>query len=270
VEARLAGRPHQPALYLWSGQHVRLLADGFRQVLADIYWLRTVQYFGSQHAFGQESGYPLLRPLIEITTSLDPRMEIAYRYGATFLAEPPPSGAGDPRAAVEILRKGVESNPRSWRLRQDLALFHYFFLDDAQTASRVLLEASNVPGAPPLLKTLAADVLTRRGDRATARALWQRLYEEAEPGAMKDNAALHLGQLDAFDALDAIRAATRSFRARTGRWPTSLDELRRAGLVRGALRDPVGVPFEYNPETGQVSLSRASPLWRRDLDQVNR
>jgi len=269
VDARLAARPHPPALYLWSGQHLRRLADGFRQLLADIYWLRTVQYFGSQHAFRQEEGYPLLRPLIAITTTLDPRLEIAYRYGATFLAESPPNGAGDPKAAIEVLRKGVESNPRSWRLRQDLALFHYFFLEDAQTAARVLLEASEVPGAPPLLKTLAADVLSRRGERATARALWQRLYEEAEPGAMKDNAALHLGQLDALDALDAVRAAVRSFRARTGRWPSSLEELRRAGLVRGALRDPLGVPFDYNPETGQVSLARASPLWRPGLDQVN-
>lgn len=268
VDARREARPHEPALYLWSGQHVRLLADGFRQLLADLYWLRTVQYFGSQHAFRPEAGYPLLRPLIEITTSLDPRMEIAYRYGATFLAEPPPNGAGDARAAVAVLAKGVESNPRSWRLRQDLGLFHYFFLDDAQTASRLLLQASEVRGAPSLLKPLAADVLSRRGDRATARTLWRRIHEEAEPGAMKDNAALHLGQLDALDALDAIRAALRSFHAREGRWPSSLDELARAGLVRGALRDPVGVPFAYNPETGQVSLARASPLWRSGLDRV--
>jgi tetratricopeptide (TPR) repeat protein len=270
AQARLGTDDGEPAvLYLWSGPQVRRLADGYRNVLADIYWLRTVQYFGGQRAFAARSNYTLLRPLIEITTSLDPRMEIAYRYGATFLAEPYPSGAGDPKAAIEILEKGVEANPSLWRLRQELALFHYFFLDDAQQAARILLEAAKLPGAPHILETLAADVLARRGDRVTARALWQRIYEEAEPGAMKHNAAVHLQQIDALDALDVIRAGAESFRAQAGRWPSSLEELRRArALPRSLMSDPVGVPFDYNPETGQASLSRTSPLWRRDLAQV--
>jgi tetratricopeptide (TPR) repeat protein len=254
-------------LYLWSGPHVRRLADGFHNVLADIYWLRTVQYYGSQRAFAEKSNYALLRPLIDITTSLDPRMEIAYRYGATFLAEAYPAGAGEPKVAIDVLRKGVENNPQSWRLRQDLALFHYFFLGDAQEASRILLEAARLPGAPYVLETLAASVLARRGDRATARALWQRIYDEAEPGAMKGNAEVHLQQIDALDAIDAIGAAARLFHDRVGRWPSSLDEMRRVRLLPGNLADPAGVPFDYNPETGKASLARKSPLWRRDLEE---
>ena len=124
AQARLGDGGRAEVLYLWSGPQVRRLADGFHNVLADIYWLRTVQYFGSQRAFAAKSNYALLRPLIDITTSLDPRLEIAYRYGATFLAEPYPAGAGEPKAAIEVLRKGVQANPASWRLRQDLGLFH--------------------------------------------------------------------------------------------------------------------------------------------------
>lgn len=254
-------------LYLWSGPQVRRLADGFHDVLADIYWLRTVQYFGSQRAFAAKSNYALLRPLIDITTSLDPRMEIAYRYGATFLAESYPAGAGEPKAAIEVLEKGVHNNPLSWRLRQELALFHHFFLGNGQEASRILLEAARLPGAPHILETLAADVLSRRGDRATSRTLWQRIYDEAEAGAMKGNAEIHLQQIDALDAVDVLRAAAEAFRARSGRWPSSLEELRRVGLLQGRLVDPVGVPFDYNPETGRPSLARSSPLWRRDLVQ---
>ena len=270
AQARLGAEDaRKNVLYLWSGPQVRRLAGGFRNVLADVYWLRTVQYFGSQRAFAAQSDYSLLRPLIEITTSLDPRMEIAYRYGATFLAEPYPSGAGEPHAAIEILQKGVDSNPASWRLRQELALFHYFFLRDGQTASRILLEAARLEGAPHVLETLAADVLARGGHRATARALWQRIFDEAEPGAMKNNAGIHLQQIDALDLADALGGAAAAFRARAGRWPSSLDELRRAGLVQGPLVDPTGVAFDYNPETGRASLARTSPLWRRDLAEVS-
>lgn len=270
IDARLGEEGGQAqVLYLWSGSQVRRLSDGFANVMADIYWLRTVQYFGRERAFGEGKNFALLRPLIDITTSLDPRMEIAYRYGATFLAEPPPNGAGDARAAIEVLRKGVQHLPSSWRLRQDLALFHYFFLGDAQTAAAGLLEGAELPGAPPILKTLAADILARRGHRQTSRALWRRIYEEAEPGPMKDNAWLHLRQIDALEALDAIRGAANAFRARTGQWPSSLEDLRRAGLLQGSLDDPAGVPFDYNPETGQPSVARRSPLWRRDLVEVN-
>jgi tetratricopeptide (TPR) repeat protein len=252
-------------LYLWSGPQVRRLADGFANLLADVYWLRTVQYFGSQRAFAERSNFALLRPLIDITTSLDPRMEIAYRYGATFLAEEYPAGAGDPQAAIDVLRKAVAQIPNSWRLRQDLALFHYFFLNDGTTASQILLEAAKLKDAPHILETLAADVVARRGDRQNARALWQRIYDKAEPGPMRDNAATHLQQLAAQDGMDAIRAAAEAFRAQAGRWPESFDDLRRARLIQGNLVDPTGVPFEYNPETGQPSIGRSSRLWRRDL-----
>jgi hypothetical protein len=267
AQASLGTEGRTEVLYVWSGPQVRRLADGFANVLADIYWLRTVQYFGAQHAFAEKSNFALLRPLIDITTSLDPRMEIAYRYGATFLAEQYPAGAGDPAAAIEVLGKGVQANPLNWRLRQELALFHYFFMKDGDTASRILVEAARLPGAPHILETLAADVQSRRGDRQTARTLWKRIYDESEPGPMRDNAAIHLAQLAALDGLDAIHAAAESYRAQSGAWPASLADLQRARLLQGNLSDPTGVPFDYNPETGKASVSQKSDLWRRNLGQ---
>ena len=38
--------------------------------------------------------YQLLYPLLDITTTLDPHFNIAYRFGAIFLSEPYPGGAG--------------------------------------------------------------------------------------------------------------------------------------------------------------------------------
>ena len=98
-------------LYLWSGGHVERLFPGFESIAADLYWLRTVQYFGAERRFAREKRFDLLRPLIEITTDLDPRLEVAYRYGAIFLAERAPEGAGRPREAIEVLEKGVRTQP---------------------------------------------------------------------------------------------------------------------------------------------------------------
>src|SRR4029078_6303148 len=135
-------------LYLWSGEHIRRLTPGFENVMADVYWLRTVQYFGGQRAFSTQKRFDLLVPLVNITIALDPRLEIAYRYGATFLAEPWPIGAGRPQEAIALLGRGIARNPHDRRLAQALVLFYFFFMKDPAKASQVLLDTAKIPGAP--------------------------------------------------------------------------------------------------------------------------
>lgn len=48
-------------------------------------------------------------------TTLDPRFDAAYRFGAIFLAEPYPDGAGRPDPAVKLLKKGVRARPERWQ-----------------------------------------------------------------------------------------------------------------------------------------------------------
>jgi hypothetical protein len=264
IDARLGTHGAQEeVLYLWSGDQIKRMAPGFEDLLADIYWLRTVQYFGGQRVYAPNKRFDLLLPLVNITTTLDRRMDIAYRYGATFLAEPHPMGAGQPQAAVELLERGARNLPANWRLRMDLGLFHYWFLKDARRAAQVLKEASEIPGGPQFLATLAAQVLMKGGERETSRQLWRQIYEQSE-GPMKGNAAVHLSQLDAFDALDRVNAAIAELERRQGSRPGSLAELRRAGF-EGALVDPAGVPFAYDPSRGSAKLSSSSPLWRGHL-----
>ena len=255
-------RTTEEILYLWSGQDVRRLFPGLEQLMADVYWIRTVQYFGGQRAFGKDKKFEVLEPLVDITVTLDPRFEIAYRYGATFLAEPWPVGAGRPEQGVRLLERGARANPRSWFIHQNLGFFIFFYLGDAQRASRMLLESSRLPGAPTWLETLAADLLGRSGDRETARALWRRMYEQAEDGPLRENARRHLVFLEADDRVDELAAQVRRFRERQGRNPASLDELRASGLLPGPALDPTGVPFAYDAESGTVSVSPSSRLWR--------
>jgi hypothetical protein len=251
----------EEVLYLWSGQHVRRLVPGLEDIFADIYWLRTVQYYGGQRRFAEGKRFDLLGPLVDITTALDPAYAIAYRYGAIFLAEQPPNGAGQPEKAVELLKRGSLANPSSWQLHQDWGFFVYFFLGDAAEASRILDEAAHLPGAPDWLRSSGADFLARSGDRETSRKMWQHLYEQGE-GSMRDNAAFNLTRLDAADAVDAHKGAVAEFRERFGRFPASLQELGPVGLLRAPLHDPAQIPFDYDPATGTVALSRKSYLWR--------
>jgi len=263
---RCAGqfRAQEEVLYLWSGSQVKRLFPGFEGVAADIYWLRTVQYFGGQRLFSANKRFELLRPLIDITTALDPRLEIAYRYGAIFLSEPFPVGAGRPREGIEVLEAGVRNIPGSWRLRQDLGFFLYIYLHDPVRAAAVLNEAAGIPGAAFWLRMLAADVLAKGGERADARRMWQQMYEQAEPGIIKENARIRLQILDSRDLADRLTALVAEAERRTGRRPVRLEELRAAGLWRGPLVDAAGTPFGYDPGKGRVFIEPASPMWRPD------
>jgi hypothetical protein len=253
-------RAQEEALYL-TGDQLRRLSDGFVDLMADLYWLRTVQYYGGQRVWGGQH-YELLAPLVDVVTTLDPQLEIAYRYGAIFLSENAPVGAGDPKAGAALLEKGIRSNPANWRLRQDLGFFLFTFQDDATRGAQVLMEASRQPGAPFWLASMAAEILHKGGDRETSRRIWKGMYDQAEEGPMKYNALAHLRYLDAADEAEALTRLVGIYETRTGRKPESLDQLRAAGLLRQVPVDPSGAPFGYDRETGEVSVDRSSELWR--------
>ena len=263
IDARLGEfRAQEEVLYVSSGEQVRRLAAGLEDLMADVYWLRTVQYYGGQRAYAKDKRFDLLRPLVDITVTLDPRLEIAYHYGAVFLAEPRSIGAGQPEAAMELLERGRKAMPENWRLAQELGFFKFFYLHDAQGASQVLLEASKIPGAPYWLQSLAADVLARGGERELSRQIWLTMYRQGEEGAIKQNALSNLQRLDALDRIDALKAAVDEFTRRNGRRPRSLEELSASGLTKLAPIDPTGIPFDYDADTGVISISKKSPLWR--------
>ncbi|HSD26870.1 MAG TPA: hypothetical protein VLL75_06165 [Vicinamibacteria bacterium] len=257
-------RVQEEVLYLWSGAQVKRLFPGFESLAADVYWLRTVQYFGGERLFAANKKFELLRPLIDITTTLDPRLEVAYRYGAIFLSEPPPAGAGRPREGVEVLEAGTRNNPGSWRLRQELGFFHHIYLHDSERAATILNEAAELPGAAFWLRMLAADLLAKGGSRANSRRMWQAMFEQAEIGIIKENARLRLQILDSRDLADRLTELVAERERRTGQRPARLEELRAAGLWHGPFVDASGTPFGYDPREGRVFIDRMSLMWRPD------
>jgi hypothetical protein len=174
-----AFRAEEELLYVQSGEQLRWLAPGFEGLLADVYWLRTVQYFG--RAVIRRSAGPEIRaliPLVEITIALDPKFRAAYLSGATFIGEPPPIGPGDGHAAIRILEKGAVELPNDWIIQQHLGYGIFIHLKDHKRAADRLLRASRLPGAPFWLETFAGGLLAVGGHRDGARMVWRKLYEQ--------------------------------------------------------------------------------------------
>ncbi|MFP5379226.1 MAG: tetratricopeptide repeat protein [Vicinamibacteria bacterium] len=254
--------PERALLWVQSSTLARRLALSFDALAADVYWIRAVLYYGGMRlAPEDERNFDALYPLLELTTGLDPRFKVAYRFGAIFLAEPAPDGPGRADQAIALLERGIEADPAGWEYLHDIGFIHYWWTRDYRAAASWFERAADVPGSAEWLRPLAATTLLHGGDRETSRALWRRLYESSEVDWLRNNAQHRLRQIDALDAIDQLQAVVARAEAAIGRRPADWRALIVGGWLRGVPLDPAGAPFVLDPATGRVTVSRESPLW---------
>jgi len=259
IDARIVSlHQEQDELVLRSGPVLKLMSLEYAPLLADLYWTRTVQYYGSKNTRAEHQ-LDLLWPLLDITTTLDPNLLPAYRFGSTFLAEPAPRGAGMPEQAIEFLNRGIRANPDYWRLYEDMGFIYYFDMRDYEKASSAFLEGSKNPKALPWMKVLAARVSERGESRETSVFLWNEVYNSTSDAQLKKNALTHLRLLRGQEDCEQLDALAEEFGKRRGRRPDNVQDLVNAGLIPGAPVDPLGFVYVFDAD-GFAQLNPASPL----------
>jgi tetratricopeptide (TPR) repeat protein len=248
---------------LRSGKLVKLMSLEYAPLMADIYWTRVVQYYGNKRVRGQ-ADLDLLWPLLDITTTLDPNLLIAYRFGAMFLSQAPPAGAGRPDQAVELIRRGIQANPDYWRLYEDLGFVYYTDLKDYQKAAEAFLEGSKKPNAQVWMKVMAAKIAAEGESFSTSVFLWKDIYESSSDPLIKKNALLRLKLLRAQEDCKQLNALADEYEKRNGRRPARMMDLVQAGLLRAAPVDPEGFGYVFG-EGGKAELNLDSPLLEQQL-----
>ena len=257
-----AYRAATAALYIPSGTVLQRIALSFDALLADVYWIRAIQHYGgAKLADEADRNYELLYPLLDITTTLDPRFNVAYRFGAIFLTEAYPDGPGQPDAAVALLEKGAQHMPERWEYLQDIGFVHYWWLHDYETAAQWFQRASEIPGSAWWLQSLAATTLAVGGNRDASRMLWQQMHETTDNEWMRIETERRLLQLDALDQIDDYTRVAEAFAAREGRWPASWQDIAAPGSTSAAPLDPTGHPYLLSARAGAVTASPRSPLF---------
>ena len=252
--------PQARILFLRSGRTAARLFLSFDAVAADAYWIRTIQHYGRDVLSSRATGrFELLEPLLDLTTTLDRHFNIVYRFGAIFLAEPPPKGPGRPDQAIALLQKGLASNPRRWQYAHDIAFVHYWYTGNYAEASRWFQRAAAMPNAPEWIRPLAAMTLVQGGDRASGRRLLRELLS-SDQGYLRSAAERGLAQLQSVDAIEELTAVIERYRSIRGVYPTGWIDVIRAGLLPGLPGDPSGAPFVYEPTSHAVTMSPDSSL----------
>ena len=258
----------QDQLAFRSGNLVKKLSLEYAPLMAAIYWTRVVQYFGEKHRLHQ-TNLDLLWSLLDITTTLDPHLMPAYRFGSVFLSDSPPRGAGRPDLAVELLERGIKENPDQWRLYQDLGNVYYFDAKDYPKASAAFAEGSKNPNAMIWMKVMAAKIAAEGESPETSYFLWLQVYQTTTDPMVKENAELHLKLMKVELDLKEIDRLANKYEKQNGHRATQIGELVQAGLLKEVPGDPEGYPYVLG-EGGKAELNLDSPMLEKQLLEKNR
>jgi hypothetical protein len=256
--------PLQEVLYIPSPTVVKRMSLGYSGLLADIYWTRVVQYFGTKHA-ARAKQYLILKPLLEMTTSLDPKLLPAYQFGSVFLSQKPPEGAGDPQAAAELVEKGVRENPLAWRLYYDLGYIYWLELKDPQKAADAFDRGSKIPGALPWMRVMAAALAAHAGETETAIYMWTNILNSTEDRQLRANAISRLRCLRVDSEVKVLQDRVDGFTKQNGRLPAGWQELISSGILRRVPMDPKGNAYQLVSGRVQVAQPDLFPFITRGL-----
>jgi hypothetical protein len=245
-------------LTLRSPAVMKKLSLEYAPLLGAIYWTRVVQYYGEKHRL-HDQNIELLWPLLDITTTLDPHLLVAYRFGAIFLSDAPPRGAGKPDEAVKLLERGMQANPEYWRFYQDLGNVYYFDKKDYLKASQAFEAGSKYPGTPPWMKIMAAKIAAEGESLETSYALWMDIYQTTTDKDVRKNAEEHLRLVKAEMDLREIDRLAAEYEKKTHRRAGSISDLMQEGLLSGRPRDPEGFPYVLD-ESGHAAIHPKSPM----------
>lgn len=258
-----------------QGARLKNFTFGFEGLLADWYWIRSLQYVGAKIIKNGETkenlnlenlsnlNPRLLYPLLDNAATLDPRFTAVYSYGAVVLP------AIDPKQAIALTKKGIENNPYEWRLAEQLG-YIYWRLGDYENAAAAYETGARIDGAPVFMRLMAAKMKTAGADRATARAIYEQMLAASNDEQVRDNAARQLLQLDSLDEQNALRVALGMLKNKINRCANSWRELlpllqiinlpgNKSFRIDAAnnVVDPSGAPYLLDREKCEARLDAA-------------
>jgi len=236
-------------VYLPDASRLRPLALGYDNVLADVVWFRTIDYFGAHYA--SDKAYPWLAAMCDLVTDLDPRATHVYQFAAVIL----PWEAHEPDAAIRLLEKGTRKLTRWWRLYYHLGVIHYLFKADQDAAAAYLSRAAAQPGAPPFVARFAAILQTKRQGPQTTIAMLEQMRDQATSKETREVIERSLRDAQAAWDIQILSDTVATYRTQHGHPPATLGELVDAGLLRFVPPDRYGGVYELDRATGGVRSS---------------
>lgn len=230
--------PHEiigELMYFPSGYALRALSVGFNGPLADLVWLRFVQYYGEHRM--TDARFDLMYHILDILTTLDPKFIYAYTLGALMLTH----DAERPDQAESLLKKGMISNHDDWRIPFIHGFINYVFLKNYRVAQTYFRLATTKPNSPDMAKRWYAFItFLKLGDLNTSLALWIDLYNNTDNPEEKAIASTYIMNIRMQIGLDLLNQKIEEFTRAFGQPPASLRDLVVSGMLQRIPDEPHG------------------------------
>ena|GEM_PF-2321808 len=223
---------------------LRFLTSSHHTSAADLYWLKLVQYVGTEAAL--RAGWPDLEALADLVVTLDPKYGYAYQASGILLAT-----VGRIDASNEILDRGMTNVPERWQLPFYAAFNRWYHRREFKKAGELMLRAAKLPGGPVWLAELASRLFASSGSLDEGIALLDLMIANTADPLLRDDLIRRREDLLIEKMLRRIEARAAAFRAERGRWPRGLEKLDDPE-IRAFLATPLGQTLRWNPETGEV------------------
>jgi tetratricopeptide (TPR) repeat protein len=239
-----------------KGKYLKVAVLGYRQVVADLLWLRVVQEIGMRQQ--SPEGYRWVYQATDTLTDLDPNFAYAYQAVGSVLGV----WGGHPRESVAILRKGILYNPTVWELPFFLGYDYFYELHDLPSAANSFRMASELPHSPEYLPRLTARMMVQAGDPEAAREFLERMYQQDRDDRAKVALARRIADVTVERDLRLLEEGVRRYQATNGRSPARLQDLVVVGILTRLPEDPGGGAYRLDASNGSVTSTRVRERMR--------
>ncbi len=169
--------------YYPNGTWLKAMSLGESALLADLTWLRAVQYYGERRQL--DNTFRLLFHAFDVVTNFDPRHLPSYVFAGHALAQE----GRQFQNGLALLLKGRDADPLEWIYPFEIGFLYYVQKHDYGTAALWFQEAARKPGCPEVARRFAAFASQRAGSRQSAIQLWQMVAETTDNPMLREKAA---------------------------------------------------------------------------------
>ncbi len=121
----------------------KIMALGFEGAMADLLWIRAIQYFGGNFSsLDEPEKREGLINLFRNMFVLDPHFVEAYKFAGFVTNE----SIKDPELAIDFLLRGARHNPDAWRLPFEAGFIAFYQMEEYELAKDLFIQAAY--GAP--------------------------------------------------------------------------------------------------------------------------
>lgn len=246
---RPAGQRAAELQYIPKGDILRVASLGYRQIIADVIWIKVVQHFGERNQVPE--GYRWAYHAVDVLTDLDPKFVMAYEAAGTILGV----WAGQTRESIAILEKGINHNPDVWRLPFVLGYDYFFELCELAKAAEYFRRASLLPGAPQYLPSLAARMTVEGGDPEAALEFLDRMYQHTRDERLRETIRQRMAEVQTERDIRYLEDAVRRYKAQHGKAAVHLNDLVAKRIIDRIPHSSFETGYILNVTDGTVSNS---------------